>query len=53
MLGEVAREEADAQLALGFQNLVHGHLRDLVIRAGTAALAAVLEQERTQFVGAR
>jgi hypothetical protein len=53
MLGEVAREEADAQLALGFQNLVHGHLRDLVIRAGTAALAAVLEQERTQLVGAR
>ena len=52
-LGELAREEADAQLTLGLQNLVRGHLRDFVISAGAAALAAVLEQERTQLVGAR
>jgi putative transposase len=52
-LGEVAREEADTQLALGLQNLVRGHLRDFVISAGTTALAALLEQERTQLVGAR
>jgi hypothetical protein len=52
-LGELARDEADAQLALGIRNLVRGHLREFVISAGTAALAAVLEQERTQLVGAR
>jgi hypothetical protein len=52
-LGELAREEADAQLALGLRNLVRGHLREFVIGAGTAALAAVLEDERTQLVGAR
>lgn len=52
-LGELARDEADAQLALGIRNLVRGHLREFVISAGTAALAAVLEEERTQLVGAR
>jgi len=52
-LGELARDEADAQLARGLQNLVRGHLREFVIGAGVAALAAVLEEERTQLVGAR
>lgn len=52
-LGELARDEADAQFARGLQNLVRGHLREFVIGAGVAALAAVLEEERTQLVGAR
>lgn len=52
-LGELARNEADAQFALGIRNLVHSHLREFVISAGTAVVAAVLEEERTHLVGAR
>jgi hypothetical protein len=40
-LGELAREEAGAQLALGLRALVREDLRDFVISAGVAALAAV------------
>jgi putative transposase len=52
-LGELARDEANAQLALGLRHLVRENLREFVISAGTAALAGVLEEERTQLVGAR
>jgi transposase-like protein len=52
-LGELAREETDRQLMLGLRNLVRENLREFVISAGTAALAAVLEEERTQVVGPR
>jgi putative transposase len=52
-LGELAREEAGAQLALGLRALVREDLRDFVISAGVAALAAVLEEERTRLVGPR
>src|SRR5690606_19088431 len=52
-LGELAREEADRQLTLGLAHLVRENLRELVISAGTAALTAVLEEERTQIVGPR
>lgn len=52
-LGELVREEADRQLALGLKNLVRANLREFVISAGTAALTAVLEEERTQIVGPR
>ena len=52
-LGELAREEADKQLTLGLRDLVRENLREFVISAGTAALAAVLEEERTQLVGPR
>ena len=52
-LGELAREEAERELTLGLRNLVRENLREFVISAGTAALAAVLEEERTQLVGAR
>ena len=52
-LGELARQEEERQLTLGLKNLVRENLRDFVISAGTAALAAVLEEERTQLVGPR
>jgi transposase-like protein len=52
-LGELAREEADKQLTLGLRELVRENLREFVISAGTAALTAVLEEERTQLVGPR
>jgi hypothetical protein len=52
-LGELAREEADKQLTLGLRDLVRENLREFVISAGTAALTAVLEEERTQLVGPR
>lgn len=50
-LGELARDEARAQLALGLRDLVREKLREFVISAGTAALTGVLEEERTQLVG--
>ncbi len=50
-LGELARDEGRAQLALGLRHLVRENLREFVISAGAAALAAVLEEERTQLVG--
>ena len=52
-LGELAREEAENQLALGLRNLVRKNLREFVISAGAEALAGVLEEERTQLVGPR
>ena len=54
-LGKLAREEADRQLTLtlGLRNLVRENLREFVISAGAAALAAVLEEERTELVGPR
>lgn len=52
-LGELAREEADKQLTLGLAHLVRENLREFVISAGTAALTAVLEEERTALVGPR
>lgn len=52
-LGELARDQANAQLALGLRHLVRDNLREFVISAGTAALAGVLEEERTRLVGAR
>src|ERR1041385_8997312 len=52
-LGALARDQASAQLALGLRHLVREKLREFVISAGTAALAGVLEEERTQLVGAR
>jgi transposase-like protein len=52
-LGDLARAEADAQLALGLRDLVHDNLRAFVISAGTAALTAVLEAERTRIAGPR
>lgn len=52
-LGELAREAADKQLTLGLAHLVRENLREFVISAGTAALTAVLEEERTQIVGPR
>jgi transposase-like protein len=50
-LGELARNEARAQLALGLRDLVRENLREFVITAGTAALTGVLEEERTRLVG--
>lgn len=52
-LGELARQEEERQITLGLKNLVRHNLRDFVISAGTAALAAVLEEERTALVGPR
>ena len=52
-LGALARDQAGAQLALGLRHLIREKLREFVISAGTAALAGVLEEERTQLVGAR
>ena len=52
-LGELARDEGRAQLALELRHLVRENLREFVISAGTAALAAVLEEERTALVGPR
>jgi len=52
-LGDLARAEADAQLALGLRDLVRENLREFVISAGTAALTAVLEAERTRIAGPR
>ena len=52
-LGELAREEAGKQLMLGLKDLVRENLRAFVISAGTAALTAVLEEERTELVGPR
>jgi transposase-like protein len=52
-LGELARSEAEKQLTLGLRDLVRENLREFVISAGTAALTAVLEEERTQLVGPR
>ena len=54
-LGKLAREEADRQLTLtlGLRNLVRENLREFVISAGAAALAAVLEEERTELDNGR
>jgi transposase-like protein len=51
VLGKVADDQATVQLMLGLQYLVRNNLREFVIGAGTAALAAILEEERTQLVG--
>lgn len=51
VLGQVADDQATVQLVLGLQYLVRNQLREFVIGAGTAALAAVLEEERTRLVG--
>src|SRR5262245_3848303 len=51
VLGELASDQATVQLVLGLQYLVRNHLREFVIGAGTTALAAVLEEERTRLVG--
>lgn len=53
VLGELGREEATRQLTLGLRDLVRENLREFVISAGTAALTAVLEEERTEIVGPR
>jgi len=53
VLGELGREEAARQLTLGLRDLVRENLREFVISAGTAALTAVLEEERTEIVGPR
>ena len=50
VLGGAAR---DAQLALDLGDLMRRDLREFVITAGTAALAMVLERERTDIVGPR
>ena len=52
-LGDLAREEVKNQLTLGLRDLVRQNLREFVISAGAEALAAVLEEERTQLVGPR
>lgn len=52
-LGELVRDEAHAQLALGLRDLVRENLRAFVISAGTAALTGLLEEERTRLVGPR
>lgn len=52
-LGDLVREEAGKQLMLGLKDLVRDNLRAFVISAGTAALTAVLEEERTELVGPR
>jgi putative transposase len=53
VLGKVAEDQATVQLVLGLRHLVRENLRDFVISAGTAALAEVLEEERTRLVGPR
>lgn len=40
---EAAREQANVQLVLGLRHLLRENLREFVISAGTAALAAVRE----------
>jgi len=49
-LGEAAR---NARLAHDLGDLMRRDLRQFVISAGTAALAMVLERERTEIVGPR
>lgn len=44
---------AAVQLVLGLRHVVRKNLREFVISAGTAALAAVLEDERTRLVGVK
>lgn len=51
VLGKVADDQATVQLVLGLRHVVREHLREFVISAGAAALAAVLEEERTRLVG--
>jgi transposase-like protein len=51
VLGNVADNQATVQLVLGLRHVVREHLREFVISAGTAALAAMLEEERTRLVG--
>ena len=51
VLGRVADDQAMGQLVLGLRHVVRENLREFVISAGTAALAAVLEEERTLLVG--
>lgn len=51
VLGEVADDQATVQLVLGLRHVVRENLREFVISAGAAALAAVLEEERTRLVG--
>ena len=52
VLGEIAREAAPPQVvALG--ELMRRDLREFVISAGTAALTAMLEAERTEIAGPR
>ena len=53
VLGKVAEDQATVQLVLGLRHVVRENLREFVISAGTAALAAVLEEERTRLVGPR
>jgi hypothetical protein len=50
VLGEAARK---AQLTLDLGDLMRRDLREFVISASTAALAMVLERERTEIVGPR
>ena len=50
VLGEAAR---NAQLAFDLGDLMRRDLRESVIRAGTTALAVLLERERTEVVGPR
>jgi putative transposase len=52
-LGDLARDQADAQLAVELRSLVRENLRAFVITAGTEALIAVLEEERTHVAGRR
>lgn len=53
VLAELSREEATRQLTLGLRDLVRENLREFVISAGTVALTALLEEERTDVVGPR
>src|SRR5262245_65052006 len=46
-----AAAETQLQLQLELGDAMRRDLREFVITAGTAALAAVLEEERTQVVG--
>jgi len=52
-LGDLARDQAGAQLAIELRTLVRENLRSFVITAGTEALIAVLEEERTHVAGPR
>lgn len=51
VLVKVTDDQATVQLVLGLRHVVREHLREFVISAGAAALASVLEEERTRLVG--
>src|SRR5262245_32789898 len=53
VLGAAGREQARMQLVLGLRHLMREDLREFVVSAGVAALAGVLEEERTRVVGRR